>query len=81
MSSREKEKFKRDREDENNPAVQTKINPYMLGDCTALSVANDCVIEPVLTLEIKGEVFSFMVDNGAMISLIQPGISKAQVQP
>jgi len=53
----------------------------MLGDCTTLSVANDCVTEPVLTLEIEGEVFSFMVDTGAMVSLILPGISKAQVQP
>ena len=37
--------------------------------------------EPVLTLEIGGQVFSFMVDTGGMVSLIQPGISKAQVQP
>jgi len=36
--------------------------------------------EPVLTIEIGGEVFLFMVDTGAMVSLIQPGISKAQVQ-
>jgi len=53
----------------------------MLRDCTALSVAKGCVTEPVLTLEIEGQVFSFMVDTGAMVSLIQPGISKAQVQP
>ena len=81
MSSRAKEKFKWDREDEKNPAVQPEIKPYTLGDCTALSVAKGCVTEPVLTLEIEGEVFSFMVDTGAMVSLIQPGISKAQVQP
>jgi hypothetical protein len=34
--------------------------------------------EPVLTLEIGGEVFSFMVDTGATISLIQPRISRAK---
>jgi hypothetical protein len=28
----------------------------------------------------RGDEFSFMVDTGAMVSLIQPGISKAQVQ-
>jgi hypothetical protein len=39
------------------------------------------VTEPVLTLEIGREVFSFMVDTGAMMSLIQPRISRAQVQP
>jgi len=39
------------------------------------------VTEPVLALEIGGEEFSFMVDTGAMVSLIQPDISKAQVQP
>ena len=37
--------------------------------------------EPVLTLEIEGEECEFMVDTGAMVSLIQPGFSKAQVQP
>ena len=30
---------------------------------------------------IVGEEFLFMVDTGAMVSLIQPGISRAQVQP
>jgi hypothetical protein len=39
------------------------------------------VTEPVLTLEIEGGEFLFMVDTGAMVSLIQPGISEAQVQP
>jgi len=39
------------------------------------------VTEPVLTLEIGGEECVFMVDTGAMVSLVQPGISKAQVQP
>ena len=36
--------------------------------------------EPVLTIEIGGEEFVFMVDTGAMVLLIQPGVSKAQVQ-
>jgi hypothetical protein len=39
------------------------------------------VTEPVLTVEIGGGVFEFMVDTGAMVSLIQPGISGAHVQP
>ena len=37
--------------------------------------------EPVLTLEIGGEECEFMVDTGATVSLIQPGISKAYMQP
>ena len=49
--------------------------------CIALSVAKGLVTEPVLTIEIGGEEFLFMVDTGAMVLLIQPGISKAQVQP
>jgi len=80
LSSRAKTKFKRDREDESNPAVVPEIRPYT-EDCTALSVVKGLVTEPVLTLEIGGEEFSFMVDTGAMVSLVQPGISKAQVQP
>jgi len=47
---------------------------------TALSAAMGLVTEPLLTLEIEGEEFSFMVDTGAMVSLIQPGISKAQLR-
>jgi len=39
------------------------------------------VTEPVLTIDIGGEEFLFMVDTGAMVSLIQPGISRAQMQP
>ena len=35
---------------------------------------------PLLTLEIEGGEFCFMVDTGAMVSLIQPGISKAQLR-
>jgi len=38
------------------------------------------VTGPVLTVEIEREEFVFMVDTGAMISIIQPDISKAQVQ-
>ena len=49
--------------------------------CTALSAATGIVTEPVLTIEIGGEEFLFMVDTGAMVSLIQPGISRAQMQP
>ena len=37
--------------------------------------------EPVLAVDIGGQEFLFMVDIGAMVSLIQPEISKAQVQP
>jgi len=50
-------------------------------ECTALSVGMGLVTEPVLTIEIGGGEFLFMVDTCAMVSLIQPGISKAQVQP
>jgi len=56
------------------------MKPYT-EDCTALSVVRGLVTEPVLTIEIGGEEFLFMVDTGAMVSLIQPGICKAQVQP
>jgi hypothetical protein len=38
------------------------------------------VTEPLLTLEIGGEQFLFMVDAGATISLIQPGICNAQLR-
>ena len=34
-----------------------------------------------MTVEIEGEGYLFMVDTGAMVSLIQPGLSKAQTQP
>jgi hypothetical protein len=34
----------------------------------------------LLTVEIGGEEFSFMVDTGAMVSIVQPRISEAQVQ-
>jgi hypothetical protein len=49
--------------------------------CTALSAVKGLVTKPVLTLQIGGEEFTFMVDTGAMVSLIQPGISRAQVRP
>ena len=80
MSPRATKKFKRDREDEIDPAVLPEIKPDTKS-CTALSAAKGLVTEPVLALEIGGEEFSFMVDTGAMVSLIQPDISKAQVQP
>jgi hypothetical protein len=48
-------------------------------------VVKGVVKEPVLAVDIRGEgtleEYVFMVDTGAMVSLIQPGISKAQVQP
>ena len=43
--------FKRDREDENYPAVQPEIEPSP-GECIASSVAKGLVTEPVLTIEI-----------------------------
>ena len=46
-----------------------------------LSVAKGFVTEPVLTLEIEGEDCEFMIDTGPMVSLIQPAVSKACVQP
>jgi len=56
------------------------MKPYT-GYYTALSVAKGLVTEPVLTIEIGGEEFLFMVDTGAMVLSVQPKISKAQVQP
>jgi hypothetical protein len=38
------------------------------------------VTEPLLTIEIGGEEFVFMVDTDAMVSLRQPNISNAQVR-
>ena len=49
--------------------------------CTVLSAVRGLVTEPVLTADIGGEEVLFMVDSGAMVSLIQPGISKAQMRP
>jgi len=72
--------FKQDREGESDPAVRSKVKPYAK-NCTALSAAKGLVTEPVLTLEVGGEEFSFTVDTGAMVSLIHSGISKAQMQP
>jgi predicted aspartyl protease len=80
MPQRAKQLFKRDRETENVPVGQPEVEPQAEG-YNALSVAKGVVTEPVLTTEIGGEVFEFMVDTGAMVSLIQPGISKAHVQP
>jgi predicted aspartyl protease len=80
VSPRANGKFKRDREDEDEPAVQPEVEPNT-GGCTALSVAKGLVTEHILTLEIEGEECEFMVDTGAMVSLIQPGISKMKVQP
>jgi hypothetical protein len=56
------------------PRRPTRIEAARVEGCTASSVAKGCVTELVLTLEIG-------VDTGAMISLIQPRISRAQVQP
>ena len=38
--------------------------------CTALLAAKGLVREPVLTLDIEGEEVLFIVDTGAMVSLI-----------
>ena len=35
---------------------------------------------PRLAIEIRGMEYSFMVDTGAMVSLIKPSASRAQVQ-
>jgi hypothetical protein len=75
-----KNKFKRDRDDENDPAVLPEVRPYVKC-CTALSAAKGLVTKPVLTIDIRGEEFLFMVDTGAMVSLIQLRISRAHVQP
>jgi hypothetical protein len=80
LSSRAKEEFKRDREDKSGPAVLPEVEPGLRG-CTALPVAKGVVTEPVLAIYFGGEEYLFMVDTSAMVSLIQPGISKAQVQP
>jgi len=80
LSSRAKEEFKRGREDESGPAVLPEIEHDLRG-CTALPVVKGLVTEPVLAVDIGGEDFLFMVDTGAMVSLIQTGISKEQVQP
>jgi len=80
LSPRAKKKFKRDREDESDLAVRPEVK---LGakSCTALWAATSSVTEPVLTLEIGGEEFSFVVHTSAMVSLIQSGISGSNVQP
>jgi len=81
LSTRAKRKFKRDKEDENDPVVLPELKPYTKGGCTTLSVIKGLVTEPVQTLEIEGEDCEFMVDTGAMASLIQPAVNKAYVQP
>jgi hypothetical protein len=50
-------------------------------DRTALSDAKGLVTEPILTIDIGEEDFVVMVDTSTMVSLIQPGISKVQMQP
>jgi len=77
LSSRVEKKFKRDREDENNPVFQPEVE-HDTKIFTALWVAKGFVTEPVLTIEIGGEEFLFMLDTDAMVSLIQSGISKAR---
>ncbi len=46
----------------------------------AQSAVEGLKTESLLTVEIGGEEFLFMVDTGAMVSLIQPNISNAQVR-
>ena len=48
--------------------------------CTAQSAATGLVTGALLTLEDEGAEFCFMVDTGAMVSIIQPGISEAQLR-
>jgi hypothetical protein len=62
-------------DDKCDPAVLPEVEPQV-ESCTALSAAKGQVTEPILTIEIRGEDFLTMVDTGAMVSLIQPGISK-----
>ena len=69
MSSRAREEFKRDWEDESDPAVVPEVKPDTRS-CTALLAAKGLVREPVLTLDIEGEEVLFIVDTGAMVSLI-----------
>ena len=47
---------------------------------TGQSAVEGLVAEPLLTVKIGGEEFMFMIDTGAMVSLIQPTVSKAQVR-
>jgi hypothetical protein len=83
LSARAKERFKRDREDDDDPVVQPEVEPYTREGCTAQSVVKGIVTGPMLTVEIEGggDRHTFVVDTGAMVSIIQPGISKAQMQP
>jgi hypothetical protein len=55
------------------------VKPYTGGRIAQLAVEG-LVTEPLLTIEIAGQEFLFMVDTGAMVSLIQPGISDEQVR-
>jgi hypothetical protein len=83
MYARAKKKFKRDREDDDNPVVQPEVEPCTREGCTAQSAAKVVVTGTLLTLGIEGgrDRRTFVVDTGAMVSIIQPGISKAQMQP
>jgi hypothetical protein len=83
MSARAEGKFKRDREDDDDHVVQPEVQPDTREGCTVLSVFKGIVTERVLTLETTGggDRRTFVVDTGAMVSIIQPGISKAQMQP
>jgi hypothetical protein len=79
LSSRAKEEFKLDREEEFDPAVLPEVKPYTRG-CTALSVVKGLVTESILSVNIRGENFEFMVDTGVMVPVVQPGVSEARVQ-
>jgi hypothetical protein len=59
VSSRAKDKFKRDWEDESDPAVQPEVKPQekdYVEDCTALSVVKGHVTA-VLKIEIGERIF------------------------
>jgi hypothetical protein len=79
LSSRAKEELKLDREEESDPAVLPEVKPDARS-CTALSAAKGLVTDRG-DIRYWGEEFLFMVDTSAMVSLIQPGISRARVQP
>jgi hypothetical protein len=68
--------FKRDREDEHDPVVVPEVKPPESRQ-VAPSATEGVVTEPLLTIEIRGEEFVFLVDTGAMVSLIKPNIRGA----
>lgn len=68
---------KRDREDELDPVILPEVKPPR-DSLVAPSASIRLMAGPLLTAEIEGE-FVFMVDTGAMVSLIKPETNKAQL--